>query len=195
MGIDLATFLAVYGAVIDGDLTSWSIGGPPGGSLLSGILSQPRGISYSHNKYESDVSPTRGDLYQYGNDYLVQLPQFNDMYSRQSGVADDEVNYDLSVLTEFRSDRFQESINNNPYFLNGPFSGVIVLPAAYTFIYRFMANKSEEHPEGVLNRDVLKSFFAITGDEGSFKYTPGYERIPENWYSKLLITSKDSAAS
>lgn len=26
MGLDLAAFLAVYGAVIDGDLTSWSIG-------------------------------------------------------------------------------------------------------------------------------------------------------------------------
>jgi hypothetical protein len=26
MGLDLAAFLAVYGAVIDGDLISWSIG-------------------------------------------------------------------------------------------------------------------------------------------------------------------------
>jgi hypothetical protein len=66
MGIDLATFLAVYGAVIDGDLTSWSIGGPPPSDLLSsvGLLSQPQGISGSHNKYENDASPTRGDLYE-----------------------------------------------------------------------------------------------------------------------------------
>jgi len=28
MGTDLATVLAVYGAVFDGDLTKWSIGGP-----------------------------------------------------------------------------------------------------------------------------------------------------------------------
>jgi hypothetical protein len=26
MGLDMAAFLAVYGAVMDGDLTSWSIG-------------------------------------------------------------------------------------------------------------------------------------------------------------------------
>lgn len=42
-------------------------------------------------------------------------------------------------------------------------------PAAYTFIYRFMANKSAEYPQGKLNGEVLKSFFAITGDDGNFK--------------------------
>lgn len=70
MGLDLGAFLAVYGAVFDGDLTSWSIGGPPPPGLLGGLLEgvgllgTPQGISGSHNKYESDVSPTRGDLYQ-----------------------------------------------------------------------------------------------------------------------------------
>jgi hypothetical protein len=74
-------------------------------------------------------------------------------------------NYDLAVLTDFRATRFQQSIDNNPYFFNGPFSGVVVQPAAYTFIYRFMANKSAEYPEGILNQDVLKSFYSIIGDE------------------------------
>jgi hypothetical protein len=66
MGTDLAAFLAVYGAVFDGDLTSWSIGGPPTSNLLSsiGLLGTPQGISGSHNKYEADVSPTRPDLYE-----------------------------------------------------------------------------------------------------------------------------------
>jgi hypothetical protein len=188
MGIDLATFLSTYGAIMDGDLTSWSIGGPPPGGLLSGtgLLSAPRGISYSHNKYESDASPSRGDLYQYGNDYLVQLSQFEALYAKQSAVSNSQANYDLSVLTDFRVERFQESISQNPYFFNGPFSGVAVQPAAYTFIYRFMANKSAEHPEGVLNQEVLKSFFAITGDEDAFTYTPGHERIPENWYKRAV---------
>lgn len=65
MGVDLATILAVYGAVMDGDLTKWSIGGPDsrvGGGVL-GLLGTPQGISGSHNKYEGDNSPTRGDLY------------------------------------------------------------------------------------------------------------------------------------
>lgn len=162
----------------DGNLLSWSIGGPvaslPAG--LGGILSQPQGISNSHNKYESDVSPTRGDLYEYGNDYLVRVDQFNQLYNSPLGPA----GYDLSVLTPFRASRFQQSINGNPYFFNGPFSGVAVQPAAYTFIYRFMGNKSTEYPEGYLDGDVLKSFFSITGEQGSFTYTPGHERIPDN---------------
>jgi hypothetical protein len=64
-GVDLATFLAIYGAIFDGDLTSYSIGGPlPSLLNLGGLLGAPQGLSGSHNKYEGDVSPTRGDLYQ-----------------------------------------------------------------------------------------------------------------------------------
>lgn len=97
MGTDLATFLSVYGAVMDGDLTSWSIGGPPSSSLLSsvGLLGTPQGISGSHNKYESDVSPTRPDLYEYGNDYKVIVPQFQQLFAMQSDPA--TANYDLGA--------------------------------------------------------------------------------------------------
>jgi hypothetical protein len=185
MGKDLGGFLAIYGAIFDGDLTQWSIGGPtpyvPG---LVGLLGTPQGISGSHNKYEADVSPTRGDLYEYGNAYKVVISQFQQMFDLQKNPA--TANYDLSVLTPFRASRFQQSIQNNPYFFNGPFSGVLVQPAAYTFIYRFMGNKSATYPEGVLNQDVLKSFFSITGTSGNFKYTEGYERIPENWYKRAI---------
>jgi len=74
----------------------------------------------------------------------------------------------------------------NPYFFNGPFSGVLVQPAAYTFIYRFMGNKSAEFPEGYLNGDVLKSFFSITGESESFVWKEGYERFPDNWYKRAI---------
>ncbi|PNS18813.1 hypothetical protein CAC42_5352 [Sphaceloma murrayae] len=181
MGADLAGFLSTYGAVMDGDGTKWSIGGPssnvPG---LLGLLGQPQGISGSHNKYESDVSPTRGDLYERGNNFELQMDQFKELYDM--GKAAD--NYDIPLLTEFRAKRFQQSIDRNPNFFYGPFSGVIVTPAAYTFIYRFMSNKSAEYPEGKLNGEVLKSFFAVTGDEANFKYNPGQERIPDNWYTR-----------
>ena len=64
-GVDLATFLAVYGAIFDGDLTSYSIGGPVPTLLnADGLLGAPQGLSGSHNKYEGDVSPTRGDLFE-----------------------------------------------------------------------------------------------------------------------------------
>ena len=47
-----------------------------------------------------------------------------------------------------------------------------------------MANKSEEHPQGLLTGDVLKSFYAISGDYPNFIYKAGYERFPENWYKR-----------
>ncbi|KAJ3991347.1 hypothetical protein F5050DRAFT_1217263 [Lentinula boryana] len=49
-----------------------------------------------------------------------------------------------------------------------------------------MANKSEEYPEGRLDREVLKSFFSITGPEEDLVYTPGHERIPDNWYKRAI---------
>jgi len=181
MGVDLATVLSTYGAVVDGNLASWSIGGPtPAVGSISTLLGTPQGISGSHNKYEGDSSPTRGDLYEYGNDYTVQVSQFQALWD----LGKAQNSYDLDVLTTHRANRFQQSIENNPYFFYGPFSGIIVTPAAYSFIYRFMGNKSAEYPEGYLDGDVLKSFFSITGTDGNFTYKHGYERIPNNWYTR-----------
>lgn len=180
MGLDLGAFLAVLGGALDGNLVSWSIGGPA--NVLGG-----NGLIGSHNKYESDVSPTRPDLYEYGNNYEVQMDQWKALYSTQSGVSDAKSNYNLKILQDFRKKRFDESIANNPYFFNGPFSGVAVQPAAYTFIYRFMGNKSAEHPEGQLTKSVLKSFFGITeNSDGSFSGGLGQERIPDNWYKRAI---------
>jgi hypothetical protein len=71
MGLDLAAFLAVYSGVISGDITTCSIGGKPknGGGLLGGLtnslglLGEPQGLSISHNRFEADAWPLRGDLY------------------------------------------------------------------------------------------------------------------------------------
>lgn len=53
MGKDLGGFLALYGALIDGDVGSWSIGGPSTATpKVLGLLGSPQGISGSHNKYE-----------------------------------------------------------------------------------------------------------------------------------------------
>lgn len=184
MSLDLGLFLSVYGAAIDGDGLGWSIGGRPEGGLLN-LAQLGDGISNSHNKYEADVSPTRGDLYQpssHGDDYSLQINQFQQLFDQQPNAA--TANYNLDVLTKFRALRFSQSIAQNPYFFNAPFAGVIVQPAAYTFIYRFFANHSAQNVDGVLNQDVLKSFFAISGQSGNFTYTPGGERIPANWYRR-----------
>lgn len=141
-------------------------------------------MSGSHNKYENDASPIRGDLYTFGEDYKSHVKYFQQFYDLQAGVPDDKANFDLDVITAHRAARFEDSIKNNGYFFNAPFSGIIASPAAYAFIYRFMANKSAEYPEGRLDRYSLKSFYAISGESGNFTYTPGHERIPENWYKR-----------
>ncbi|XP_018915906.2 uncharacterized protein [Bemisia tabaci] len=93
----------------------------------------------------------------------------------------------MDKLTELRHKRFHQSLNENPYFFVAPFSGVFVVSAAYTFIYRFMANHTSEHPEGHLGPEVLKSFFSVTEDAyGNFKYEYGHERIPDNWYRRAV---------
>lgn len=123
MGLDLATFLATYGAVVDGDGTSWSIDGKP-----------HTGIAGSHGNYETDSSPLKGDLYQYGDLDKLILSQFKDLYNRQPDAS--TANYNLEVLRDFRGDRFQESIDKNPKFFYGPFVSVrtqvlFMLPFAY----------------------------------------------------------------
>jgi hypothetical protein len=55
------------------------------------------------------------------------------------------------------------SILNNPYYFSGPFSG-LVAPAAHNFVINFMSNHSAETPGGTLDRETLKSFFAISGE-------------------------------
>lgn len=132
--------------------------------------------------------------------------QFNQLIAMSPGGQ-----VTLDSLTKFRSARFDTQIANNKYFFNGPFTGVLVQPAAYTFIYRFMANHSEENKVGYLSYDViarsvslpslpcqmltLLSWFAMTETGTSGKYTAkqGYERIPENWYKRAVTYPYDNA--
>jgi hypothetical protein len=178
MGPLLATFLSIYGGVIDGDLLNWSIGGTPslaqGG--LTGVLGN--GLTGSHNKYEGDGSPTRPDLYQAGNDYMTVASQFQDMIDYSPGG---EVTIDS--LTAFRQHRIEQQIATNPEYFYGPLTGLLVQPAAYTFIYRFMANHSAENPIGHLDYATIQSWFGITGESGNYKANQGQERIPDNWVS------------
>lgn len=52
-------------------------------------------------------------------------------------------------------------------------------------IAALMSNHSDEYPDGILDKETLKQFFSITEEaDGTLKYTPGYERIPDNWYRR-----------
>lgn len=176
MGPNLALFLSVYGGAIDGDILSWSMGGRPslaqGG--VTGILAN--GLIGSHNKYEGDGSPTRPDQYEAGNNYKTVVKQFQELidYSPDGVIT-------MDTLTKFRSHRYDTQVQNNPHYFMGPFSGVLVQPAAYTFIYRFMANHSKDDPAGRLDYKTVQSWFGIEGESGSYTAVQGGERIPDNW--------------
>lgn len=110
MAPDLSGFLTIIGGLLDGDGLTWSIGGPAEQTsipLLGAVLGQPQGISGSHNKYECDVSPTRGDLFTTGVDYTLQMDQYKQLESMAK--ANGNV-VDIALLNEFRSKRFDQSV-------------------------------------------------------------------------------------
>lgn len=55
-----------------------------------------------------------------------------------------------------------------------------------------MSNHSAEYPNGILDKETLKSFFAINEAlDGTLIWQPGYERIPDNWYRRPLGAVND----
>lgn len=120
MGRDLGGFLGVYGAIFDGNLRSYSIGFASAQlPVISGLLGTPQGLGGSHNKYENDASPIRGDLYTYGNSYLNQVSQFKEFLSIHNGVPDNKVNYDVDDILHFRHRRFHHSIATSKSYICG----------------------------------------------------------------------------
>lgn len=105
MGPLLAGFLSILGAAIDGDLTAWSMAGTPSVAQAGLLGTQGNGLVGSHNKYESDASPTRPDLYEAGNNYKTVTSQFQDMidYSPNGELT-------INSLTDYRSHRFDQYV-------------------------------------------------------------------------------------
>ncbi|PVH71859.1 Cloroperoxidase, partial [Cadophora sp. DSE1049] len=180
----LAVALSACAIATDGNIVEgvWSIGGPlPKDYLVDGLLGTGQGLSYSHNAYEGDSSIGRNDIYlNNGDAHSLNITKFERVYAL--GGAEDHY-----TLDKFRS-RFeevqQESIDNNPYYFTGAFSTVVVVPAAYNFVINFMSNHSKEEPSGYLDGYNFKSFFGVTGEPANFKWLPGQERVPENWYRR-----------
>lgn len=90
------------------------------------------------------------------------------------------------ALFNFRQARLNDSLARNGYLFSPPFVGLFVSPAGYQLPTAIMSNKSEEYPEGYLDKETFKSFFAVSGESGNFTYNPGHERIPDNWYKTAV---------
>ena len=129
------------------------------------------------------------------------MPFFQGLYDLPgSGISNPSYSLDLlgdyaatrCIFLEYQkstmihcADRFldQQSKSQNPYFFRS-FIGFTIPPGTHTFIVRLFSNKSTTYPEGLIDANTLKSFYAMTGTDGNdLTYTPGRERIPENWYT------------
>ncbi|EME38644.1 chloroperoxidase-like protein [Dothistroma septosporum NZE10] len=176
---DFGGFLTVLGSAMGGDGLGFSIGGPPSASLLTatGLVGKPQGMSNTHNRFESDQSITRDDLYQTGNDVTLNMNFFQDLLNSSLPKGW----YDIDVLGNHAVKRFQYSVANNPYFFKGLNTAFIPEATSALVTYLF-ANHSAACPAGCLDATNLKSFYSVTGSGSTLKYTPGHERIPDNWY-------------
>ncbi|KAF8912302.1 hypothetical protein CPB85DRAFT_1389693 [Mucidula mucida] len=179
MGIDLGGLLSFSALFVAGDPSSlmWSIGGPPySEGIVPGVFGPPKGLSGSHNKAESDSSPTRADAYlNNGDATTLDMTLFLQMYN----LDPEHTNYDINLLKKFRSLRFNHSVQNNPYFFYSPFTGIFVSQAAYFFIPELFSNHTENG--SVLNGNILRSFFGVSDDLRPLR---GQERIPDKWYRR-----------
>ncbi|KAJ7024073.1 hypothetical protein C8F04DRAFT_1303402 [Mycena alexandri] len=190
LGLDtaaIAAVLALFGADLLGVDFPFSIGG--GGDL--GLLRAPTGLSGTHNQFESDSSVTRGDFYQFdGDNYHLQLRYFEALYNLQPDSPDS--NYDAETIFEHSHIRFHQSIAEDEFFFYGPLQ-MFVSCLTHNLVYGLMSNHSAESPEGFLQGEVLKSIYAISTDlSGNLVYTPGHERIPENWYRRPFLDEYDA---
>ncbi|KAF7298486.1 Cloroperoxidase [Mycena kentingensis (nom. inval.)] len=195
----LASTLALYGADLLDPRLPYSIGEkpPPGlvSGLLGGLVGQPKGMSDTHNQFESDSSATRCDL---GESIKLQpqvLQDFLDLYA-----ADPDPKHINAVASKHHANRVRHSIANNPYFFYGPIQMVSgLLRPLLELKYRLQlvtcittlipanlfSNHSAEFPDGYVSPDVLLSFYgARRTPSGTIVYTRGSERIPDLFYRR-----------
>ncbi|KAF8753305.1 Peroxidase, family 2 [Rhizoctonia solani] len=201
MGTEIATLLSALGVLLDGNpLTfTWSIGegGPTGELVLPPLLASPQGLSGSHNKYEGDSSPTRWDAYMNNGDgSTMNLTYFKQLYDRLP-EGDPEANFDYSIITANRVERFKTSVSDCP--------GLQIADSDYQrdtqlFLWTLqwgnclrgcsrIRNTLDVQPfYRIASRNVesrsLKSFFGVSGNSANLTYQQGYERIPTNWYRR-----------
>lgn len=119
-----------------------------------------------------------------GDPVTMNLTNFEHLYDLVSENTNDTAT--LDVLIEHAAVRWNQSVSTNPYFYYGPVTGMIARNTGYCFVSNLLANHNKENPTGYLTPHILKSFYAVTGDQENFTYTKGHERIPENWYKRGL---------
>lgn len=182
LGKDFSNILFVFSIFNSGSLVDmkWSIGGPMKTTTVGGLLGKGLGLSNSHNKYEGDSSPARGDAYlHHGDAHSLVIGNYANII-KHAGKKD---NYDFASMRKHIVYTHEYTIKNNPYGFFGP--GFFVSPIAHEFVTAFMSNHSADNVGGTLPKSILNSFFAVKEDKnGKMTWMPGQDRIPDNWYRR-----------
>lgn len=192
MGWDTATLLATIGILTDGDIVTGklSIGcdATSRTAALKGVLGREPGLN-GHNKFEADASLTRNDYFTHSGDNH----SFNGtLFARMKDAADrvSGGKFDRNALAAYRSQRYEESVQENDNFFFGPLS--VLLYGASSFVYHLYPSYGYE---GVPDLKTIASFFGAAFDPvapGGWKYIN--ERIPSNWYNRRSPYTIDDVA-
>lgn len=178
---DLAVLLAVLGIQAGGDLTTGklSIGcDATSRTALLPLLGRQPGLN-GHNKFEADTSLTRNDYFTANGDNY----SFNGtLFAAMKAVADrvSGGKFDRNALAAYRSQRYDESVQQNPNFFFGPLS--LLLYGASSFLYELFPSYG---PEGTPDLNTISSFFGAIQDSsaaGGWRHVP--EQIPANWFNR-----------
>lgn len=188
VGYDLAVLLALLGLTLtDGDLVTekLSIGcdATSRTSYNSVLTGSEPGLD-GHNKFEADTSLTRDDYFLGdGDNFSFNGTLFGMMTETTGG------NYDLTGLAEYRYQRYQQSLVENPNFYFGPLS--LLLFGAASFLYELMPSGPDYTPD----IETISSFFgAEQNDNGDWVFN-NQEKIPDNWTNRVSpYTNNDVTA-
>lgn len=188
VGYDLAVLLAVLGIEAGGDITNGklSIGcDATSRTALLPLLGDQPGLD-GHNKFEADTSLTRNDYFTAnGDNYDFNGTLFAEMKSYADRVSGG--NFDRNALAAYRSQRYDESVQENANFFFGPLS--LLLYGAASFLYELMPSYG---PEGTPDLKTISSFFGAVEDSsaaGGWRHVP--EQIPDNWFSRRAPYSNE----
>lgn len=186
VGYDLALLLAALGlTTTDGDVVTekLSIGcdATTRTSFNPTLTGSEPGLD-GHNKFEADSSLTRDDYFLgNGDNFSFNTTKFARMVKSTGG------NFGRDQMAEYRYQRYQESLADNPEFYFGPLS--LLLFGASSFVYELMPNGNHNYAPDL---ETISSFFgAKENSDGSWSSTGG-EMIPANWTNRVSpFTNQD----
>jgi hypothetical protein len=171
MGTDLATVLAVFSILADGDIAteSFYLGAGPGN--VGGLN--------RHSTAEADISPHREDYYTgCGDNHHVSsrlVKQGVEIIKAGSGQ------YGMSEMAQQYAKNADFSKKYNPFLYAFPFPQIVSL-GAFAFYPQFFSNGTY----GLGGVPNYESVSAIVGwqlnKNGNFEYVP--EKWPQNWYRR-----------